>query len=108
MKTTSRFLVRFFVTLTLATMFISQIQSQTVSQFVYGDRLTEEGFSIFETHDSLMIFTGYTDSLDTSGLAENNVYLVKIDRDGNHSWSNGYRIDSDERGCLVLKKPYRF
>ncbi len=77
--------------------------SQTVTQYTYGSQLIDEGYSIFQTQDSLLIFTGYTDSLNAQGLPEENVYVGKITETGNHLWTRGYRINSHERGYSIIE-----
>ena len=104
MKKKSNKLLVIIIALMIVTLtFHENSIAQIVSQYVYGDALTEQGFSLYETHDSVLIFAGYTDSLDTAGQPEENVYIGKINNTGSHIWTNGYRIDTDERGYCIIE-----
>ncbi len=59
-----------------------------------GDRL-EEGNSILPTNDGQLMIIGYTASFDASGI---DVYMLKVDHDGNELWSKTFGGPLDEMG----------
>ncbi len=77
--------------------------AQIVTQYTYGNYEDDEGYSICLTHDSVLIFTGYTDTVDNQGGLYENVYIGKIDQFGSHLWTNGYRFYDLEQGFCIIE-----
>ena len=61
----------------------------------YGGDGLEEGKTILPTDDGQLVIVGYTASFGAHGI---DVYLIKIDRDGNELWSKTFGGLLDEMG----------
>jgi len=70
-----------------------------VWQYHYGSKEHEEGRGIVETEDGYVI-TGYTK--DTKSY-NSDVYLLKIDKNGNIVWHRHYGGDRDDEGNAIAK-----
>ncbi|MDA3907938.1 MAG: hypothetical protein PF437_02510 [Sulfurimonas sp.] len=70
-----------------------------VWQYHYGSKENEEGKGIVETEDGYVI-TGYTK--DTKSY-NSDVYLLKIDKQGNLVWHRHYGGDRDDEGNAISK-----
>lgn len=68
-------------------------------QHHYGGENNEEGFGIVETKDGYVV-VGYTES--TKNL-DTQVYLFKIDRNGNTYWKKTYGGPDDDVGYAIAK-----
>ena len=65
----------------------------------YGGDRSDEGHSVLETSDGGYVIVGETSSF---GERATDVYLIKIDSEGNEIWSRTYGdIEGDERGYSV-------
>ncbi len=65
----------------------------------YGGENDEEGFGIVETKDGYVI-VGYTESTKNLDMQ---VYLLKIDRNGNIYWKKTYGGPDDDAGYAIAK-----
>jgi hypothetical protein len=70
-----------------------------VWQYHYGSKEHEEGRGIVETEDGYVI-TGYTK--DTKSY-NSDVYLLKIDKQGNIVWHRHYGEERDDEGNAIAK-----
>jgi WD40 repeat protein len=61
----------------------------------YGGDRFEEGNTILPTNDGQLMIIGYTASFDASGI---DVYMIKVDHDGNELWSKTFGGSLDEMG----------
>jgi hypothetical protein len=61
----------------------------------YGGDGFEEGTTILPTDDGQLMIIGYTASFGTGGI---DVYMIKVDRDGNELWSKTFGGPLDEMG----------
>ncbi len=61
----------------------------------YGRDRLEEGNTILPTNDGQLMIIGYTASFDANGI---DVYMIKVDHDGNELWSKTFGGPLDEMG----------
>ncbi|RLF26061.1 MAG: hypothetical protein DRN01_05545, partial [Thermoplasmata archaeon] len=66
----------------------------------YGGKGWDEGLSMETTNDGGYIITGSTTSY---GAGESDVWLIKIDENGNEQWNKTYGGKSDDEGRSVVK-----
>ncbi len=69
-------------------------------QYHYGTREEDEGFSITQAHGGGYILAGYTK--DTKGY-DKDLYLMKIDEDGNAMWERRYGGSKDDAAYKIKK-----
>jgi len=70
-----------------------------VWQYHYGSREYEEGKGIVEVDDGFVI-VGYTKNTKSYN---SDIYLLKIDKNGNMVWSRNYGTENDDRGNAIAK-----
>lgn len=68
-------------------------------QYHYGSKEHEEGFGIVEADDGF-VFVGYTK--DTKSY-NSDIYLVKINNDGNIMWHKSYGGDGEDKAYAIAK-----
>lgn len=68
-----------------------------VSENNYGDTGDDEGLCIQKTHDGGYIIAGYT----TSSNNDEDVYVVKLDQDGEFEWDETYPNPGDDRANCI-------
>ena len=61
----------------------------------YGGEKLDEGRTIFSTTDGQLMIVGYTASFDANGT---DVYMIKVDHEGNELWSKTLGGPLDEMG----------
>ncbi len=61
----------------------------------YGGEKFEEGNTIFPANDGQLMIIGYTASFNATGM---DVYMIKVDHDGNELWSQTFGGPLDEMG----------
>jgi len=66
---------------------------------LYGSREQDEGFGIAEANDGYVI-AGYTKGTENY---DSDVYLLKIDRNGNIMWERTYGSSKDDRANAIIK-----
>lgn len=69
-------------------------------QKTYGGEQDEEGYAITAGVDGGYVITGYTDSFGRKNRGQ--LYLFKIDEEGNKLWSRAYGGESDDTGYDVI------
>jgi putative intracellular protease/amidase len=68
---------------------------------VFGDKFYDYGSSVSETRDGGFIVSGATKNASTG---QNDVYLWKVDQDGNEVWTQTYgTIEGSEWGSAVIE-----
>ncbi|MBL4578019.1 MAG: hypothetical protein JKX74_06065 [Flavobacteriales bacterium] len=65
----------------------------------YGDRGSEEAFSVQVTHDGGFVFTGYSNSINGKG----DVYLVRTNAAGDTAWTRTYGGQGIDGGNSVAE-----
>ncbi|WP_457745839.1 hypothetical protein [Sulfurimonas sp.] len=70
----------------------------------YGSREDDEGYGIVETTDGYVI-AGYTKETKSYN---SDVYLLKIDKQGNVIWHRKYGYDKDDEARAIIKVPDGF
>ncbi|MFC1878791.1 hypothetical protein ACFLZW_02645 [Chloroflexota bacterium] len=65
---------------------------------VYGGKEFDIGWTIIPTHDGNFLISGETNSIGAGGM---DVYLIKVDPDGNEIWSHTYGGALDETVASV-------
>ncbi len=68
-------------------------------QSLYGSRENDEGFGIAEAADGYVV-AGYTKGTDNY---DSDVYLIKIDKNGNIMWERKYGSSKDDRANAIIK-----
>ena len=74
----------------------------------YGGSLSEEVFDIHETADLGFIAVGCSNSIDgdlTSNNGQNDLWALKMDKDGNLEWSKSYGGFEDEATRSIQQSP---
>jgi len=66
----------------------------------YGGIDEDEGTSIVETIDGDFLICGYTKSF---GAGDNDVFVLKIDADGNELWNHTIGGESSDRGNKIIR-----
>ena len=61
----------------------------------YGGSGTDNGWAVRQTNDGGYVFVGFTDSFGEGGM---DVYLTKVDAEGNEEWSNTFGGKGEEFG----------
>ncbi|MCH8904253.1 MAG: T9SS type A sorting domain-containing protein [Bacteroidetes bacterium] len=78
---------------TVSVIFVLSAIAQKTFQKTYGGTISEYTFSVKQTMDGGYIIGGYTTSF---GFLEYNMYLLKINKDGDEEWSRLYGGTQDE------------
>ncbi len=65
----------------------TDVGGQVTWSRTYGGAGRDYGYAVCETSDGNFVFTGFTKSFGTGDM---DVYLVKVDTDGNEIWSHTY------------------
>jgi hypothetical protein len=65
----------------------------------YGGYFTEVGERVRQTNDGGFIFVGWTDSFGSSG--DENIWLLKTDKDGNELWNKTFENSGSDTGFSV-------
>src|SRR2546430_2035835 len=73
---------------------------QITLQKTYGGTEDDGGYSVKQTADGGYIIAGYTQSF---GAGNEDVYLVKIDANGDSLWTKTYGGTNNDRGYSVLE-----
>lgn len=64
----------------------------------------DKGFCVQQTSDSGFIISGYTSEYDgQGGLIDEQIYLVKVNSNGDEIWSKQYGGTSNERASFVIE-----
>ena len=66
----------------------------------YGGTASDVAFSVCQTADNGYILTGYTDSY---GAGREDIYLVKVDANGDTAWTKTYGYESFDNGNDVIQ-----
>lgn len=76
-------------------------KGERIWHHTFGGRADDEGFDIKETDDGFVV-VGYTES---SGNGGSDIYLLKLDRQGERLWQRTYGSDDDDIGRAVTVLP---
>ena len=69
---------------------------------VIGGGMDDEGFSVLQAKDGNFVIAGYTRSRGSGG---SDVYLLKVDQNGNPLWQQTYGGQADDFGNALLEAP---
>ncbi|MDA3823526.1 MAG: hypothetical protein PF450_13080 [Bacteroidales bacterium] len=78
---------------------ISEFQSQNFIKF-FGSGFESKGNDVIELADGSYVLTGY----DQVTKEENQVFIVKVDENGNEIWSYAYGSDDNQEEGKVVKE----
>jgi len=76
------------------------VNGQNIFQRTFGGSGDDQGYGIDETSDGGFILSGTTSSYGAGG---DDIYIVKIDSNGNSQWSKAYGGSSDERCFKIMQ-----
>lgn len=81
--------------------FVSKLDTAGVALWTkqFGGSGTDYGTHMIETNDGNLLFVGRSNS----GLASQDVYVVKLDTLGNKIWENTYGTDSADLGFRIVE-----
>ena len=84
-------------------MAISHVQAaapDTIWTRTYGGSSNDEAFKVIETSDGFYVLAGYTESF---GAGESDVYLLKLDSNGDDIWIKTYGGEGNDAAYSVME-----
>lgn len=95
MRTTLLFVIFLVLTLLLCTGVASAQEPDTLWTHAYGESQWDDGYSVTATSDGGFAFVGSTASFGVGGY---DVYLVKVDADGDTLWTRAFGGSGEDKG----------
>jgi len=72
----------------------------TIWTRTYGGESNDEAFKVIETSDGFFVLAGYTESF---GAGESDVYLLKLDSNGDDIWIKTYGGEGNDAAYSVME-----